>query len=155
MRKGESGTIVFHPDAQWLKDHLLPQEFVASIHIINPKNLLDDHKILDYQKSYLLHELTHSFYYNCLENKKEDIRKAFQKALKSKKYEKVATSFSKKKVRSYAIQNEREYFSELSESYLYKNDYFPFTKDDLRAFDKIGFEVIDNSWKANCSPGIF
>jgi hypothetical protein len=48
--------------------------------------------------------------------------------------------------RHYALSNDREYFAELTESYFGKNDFEPFTRDELRAFDPDGYAMIEQLW---------
>lgn len=45
-----------------------------------------------------------------------------------------------------AIKDEWEYFAELSETYFWRNDYFPFTREDLLKYDPVGTEMIRKSW---------
>jgi hypothetical protein len=39
-----------------------------------------------------------------------------------------------------------EFFASLSEAYFGTNDYFPFTRDDLKAFDPDSYRVISEAW---------
>lgn len=45
-----------------------------------------------------------------------------------------------------AIRDEYEYFAELSETYFWRNDFFPFTREDLKKYDPVGTEMIMKSW---------
>ena len=44
------------------------------------------------------------------------------------------------------MKNPREFFAELSEAYFGQNDFFPFTREQLRAFDPESFKVIEEAW---------
>ena len=46
----------------------------------------------------------------------------------------------------YAISNDQEYLAELSESYFGMNDWFPFTWQDLRRHDPVGWELMEKVW---------
>ena len=39
-----------------------------------------------------------------------------------------------------------EYFAELSEAYFGENDFYPFNREELKAFDLEGFEAIESLW---------
>lgn len=43
---------------------------------------------------------------------------------------------------SEALDNESDYFAELTESYFWKNNYYPFDRTDLFAYDPVGAEMI-------------
>ncbi|WCL48987.1 hypothetical protein [Leptospira sp. GIMC2001] len=45
------------------------------------------------------------------------------------------------------MNNLSEYFAELSEAYLGKNDYFPFARSDLKKFDIEGFKLMEEAWR--------
>ena len=47
---------------------------------------------------------------------------------------------------AYAITNHREYFAELSEAYFGRNDYYPFVRAELEAFDLGGYGVVHSAW---------
>ncbi len=40
----------------------------------------------------------------------------------------------------------QEYFSELTEAYFGKNDFFPFTRDELKQHDPAGFALMEEAW---------
>ena len=48
--------------------------------------------------------------------------------------------------RSYAMTNPMEYFAESTEAYFSRNDFFPFTRDDLEKHDPEMARLIANLW---------
>lgn len=48
---------------------------------------------------------------------------------------------------AYALTNELEYFAELSEAYLGRNDFYPYVRKDLEKYDPKGYELMKNTWK--------
>jgi nucleoid-associated protein YejK len=48
--------------------------------------------------------------------------------------------------KAYALQNEKEYFAELTEAYLGKNDFYPFQRQELLNYDKNGYKVLEKVW---------
>ena len=49
-------------------------------------------------------------------------------------------------VRAYALNNEREYFAELTEAFFGRNDYYPFVATDLAEYDPQGYAVLRQVW---------
>jgi hypothetical protein len=45
-----------------------------------------------------------------------------------------------------ALTNEYEYFAELSEAYFWRNDFFPFNRNQLYEYDPMGAEMIRTGW---------
>jgi Mlc titration factor MtfA (ptsG expression regulator) len=48
--------------------------------------------------------------------------------------------------RAYAITNPAEYFAETTEAYFSRNDFFPFTKEELKQHDPAMFELLGKLW---------
>ncbi len=49
--------------------------------------------------------------------------------------------------KAYALTNELEYFAELSEAYLGKNDFYPYNRKQLEQYDPDGYAIMKNIWK--------
>ena len=45
------------------------------------------------------------------------------------------------------MNNEKEYFAEATEAYFGRNDFQPFTRDELKEFDPEMFEMIRRVWQ--------
>lgn len=134
---------VYHASAGWLTTHGFDaaREGVVEICWMD-KYLLWRAE----QPSMLLHELAHA-YHAILGFEREDIKRAYQAAVASEMYEQVGHVLHPGEPRrAYALSNEREYFAELTEAYFGRNDFFPFTREDLRGFDPEGFALVRRLW---------
>lgn len=49
--------------------------------------------------------------------------------------------------KAYALTNELEYFAELSEAYLGRNDFYPYNRKQLEKYDSVGYGVMKTIWK--------
>ena len=49
-------------------------------------------------------------------------------------------------VRHYALSNHKEYFAEATEAYFYRNDFYPFVRAELLAFDPGLHELLVEFW---------
>lgn len=100
----------------------------------------------------ILHELAHALQHQL--GDPPEIRAAFDAAVKSGAYERVAFAMIPEGAtrRAYALNNHVEYFAETSEAYFGRNDYFPFTRDDLRAVDPDGLALVERVWFGATAP---
>jgi Mlc titration factor MtfA (ptsG expression regulator) len=48
--------------------------------------------------------------------------------------------------RAYAMTNPQEYFAESTEAYFSRNDFFPFTRDELKQQDPEMFKLLEKLW---------
>jgi hypothetical protein len=94
----------------------------------------------------LMHELAHAYHDLVLSEGNPQIRAAFERARASRRYDAVRHS-SGRLERAYAMDSPMEFFAELSVAYFFTNDFFPFTRDELRTFDPESYRVIANAWE--------
>jgi len=94
----------------------------------------------------LLHELSHVFH-GTIGRNHLGVEAMYQRAVRSGKYERVDMCDGTRGVRAYGIQNALEFFASLSVAFLGgENDYFPFTRQDLKAFDPDSFRDLVRLW---------
>ncbi|HEY3781314.1 MAG TPA: hypothetical protein VGL56_09550 [Fimbriimonadaceae bacterium] len=134
--------LVYHPNAEWLKEHGYNPEMAECVEIGNLKHVIEWHHI---QPMMFLHELSHAYNQQVLGWDYPPIKKTYDDAVASTKYESVPFVLGGLK-RAYALTNEKEYFAELSEAYFGKNDFYPFVREDLKKFDREGYEVVRTAW---------
>ncbi|GAB3172532.1 hypothetical protein [Telluribacter humicola] len=137
------GAMWYHRSGDWLKANGYLPEKAKSVEVSNIRNFVEWQRLN--QPYMVLHELAHAYFDQTIRIKTNEVDKAYRKALKSKKYEEVAYNLGGTR-RAYALNSVDEYFAELSEAYLGKNDYYPFTREQLRAFDPEGYELMKKYW---------
>jgi 5'-deoxynucleotidase YfbR-like HD superfamily hydrolase len=93
------------------------------------------------------HEFAHAYHWRIGFDDPE-IKAAYDAAMAAGLYQAVDYNMAAdgKPVKAYAAGNEREYFAELSEAYFGLNDYFPFTRRQLKEYDPAGYAVVDKMW---------
>lgn len=133
----------FHVSTVWLKANGYNPDKVRGIEISNTENFIAWSR--NGQKWIVLHELSHAYYHSTLEWRWEEIRRAYENAINGGLYESV-THIHGGKRRAYALTSQDEYFAELSEAYFGKNDFFPFTRSELKEYDPTGFQLMLNTW---------
>lgn len=133
----------YHPSVEWLKENNRLPEKARSVELQSVDSYISSSMN---QPMLMLHELSHAFHHRVHDFKHPVITEAFDKAVASKSYEKVK-HISGKIVKHYALTDEKEYFAEATEAYFGKNDYYPFTREELKSHDPIGYAMIETVWK--------
>ena len=106
----------------------------------------------------VLHELCHLYHDQALTGGFEnlDVKAAYNHAMSAGLYVNTAYRLDKNTLiehyddyyhqKVYATNNCMEYFSEICEAYWGENDYYPFNYEDLKAYDKQGFALMEKVW---------
>jgi hypothetical protein len=132
----------YHPSADWLREHLMNPDKAGAVEIANAKTFLDwTHQ----QPWMVLHELAHAYHFRVLGEDHAEIQACYEQAVASKKYESVL-HHDGKKVRHYALTNDKEYFAEATEAYFGTNDYYPFVRAELKDFDPKMYDLLEKVW---------
>jgi len=132
----------YHPSRRWLEDHAFNPEKAKSIEIGNPTNFLN---WSGHQPMMVLHELAHAYHHQVLGYDQPDIKAAYKRAVESKSYDSVLY-YNGKKARAYAMNNDQEYFAELSEAYFGTNDIYPFVRAEIGEHDPEMLKVLKKLW---------
>jgi hypothetical protein len=133
----------YHPSRQWLSEHDFNPEKERSVEIANAENFLK--WTLD-QPWMVLHELAHSYHHCVLGYDNPEVRQAYQKAVKSKRYESVLHINGQSR-RSYALSNDQEYFAESTEAFFGTNDFYPFVRSELQQHDPHMYQLLKKLWR--------
>jgi len=139
----KNGAAEFHVSSGWLKDNGYNPDKAHGIEINNLKNFVAWSQKT--QPWMILHELAHSYHFTVLGDKYGPLQDAYKQAMERKLYDSVEFIHGGKR-KAYAATNPAEYFAELSEAYFGKNDFFPFTRDELEKHDPVGFEMMKKAW---------
>ena len=133
----------FHVSQRWLEKNGYNPAKAGGIEISNSLNFVSWSRAE--QPCMVLHELAHAYHLRVLGEGHPEIAAAYRQAVEGRSYESV-DYFGGGKRRAYALVDEREYFAELSEAYFCRNDYYPFTRADLRRHDPAGYELLQRLW---------
>lgn len=93
----------------------------------------------------LLHEFSHAYFHQILKGKFMPVQNAYKNANQKGLYKKISKNDGTI-VDSYALTDYREYFAELTESYFGENNFYPFTRLELKNYDPVGFRAIKKAW---------
>lgn len=125
----------YHPNAGWLRSNGRHPGMEKCIELTNVPIFEEECRRMPVL---ILHELAHSYHDRVLGFEEPRIRAAYERARASGSYDRVErkdaagrSSFD----RAYAMTDAKEYFAESTEAFFGRNDFFPFTRDELRAHD--------------------
>jgi len=97
------------------------------------------------QPAIVLHELAHAYHDRVLGQDHEGIHAAFLAAVAEGQYEEVL-HIDGREDRSYALENDSEYFAEGTEAFFGTNDFYPFVRAELLLHDPKLFAVLEEVW---------
>lgn len=138
-----NGAAEFHSSRKWLINNGYNPKKVGCVELSNVKNFINWSR--DTQPWIVLHELAHAYQHFRLKNKQALIDATYKQAVDMKLYDSVDYISGTKKT-AYAIKNQKEYFAELSESYFGRNDYYPYTRNELMVHDPKGYSLMVQVW---------
>ena len=101
--------------------------------------------------NFALHELAHAFHDRFIDKgfDNPEIREAWRKAKAGGGYDRVERQDSegrKRMDRAYALTTPQEFFAETTEAYFSRNDFFPYTADELEKHDPSTFRLLTRLW---------
>ncbi|MBI1324595.1 alpha/beta hydrolase fold domain-containing protein [bacterium] len=138
----------YHPDAGWLKDNGRDTAMAKGVEFTNVRIFERETARMP---NFALHELAHAYHDRFLSGgfANAEVAAAFENAKAMGLYENVQRTFGDgrtSKERAYAMTNPMEYFAECTESYFAKNDFYPFTRDELNKYDTRMTELLQQLW---------
>jgi hypothetical protein len=144
--KGVRPTAEYHPGAGWLRDHGRNPAMAGAVEFTNVRSLPDEVKRMP---MLVLHELAHAYHDQVLGYDDQAIREAAKRARANGRYDRVKRVFadgSSKLDRAYALTNPQEYFAECTEAFFGRNDFYPFTREELRQEDPEMHQLLQHIW---------
>jgi hypothetical protein len=133
----------FHPSVRWLRQNGYNPEKAGCVEIANARNFTQWSR--EDQPWAAFHELAHAYHFRVLGERFRGVLNAYRHAMEEHLYDSVRYVHGGMK-RAYAAENPKEYFAELSEAYFGKNDFYPFTREDLKEHDRVGFQLMEQVW---------
>jgi hypothetical protein len=136
----------YHPDANWLREHGRDPAMAKGVEFTNVRLFESETTRMP---AFALHELAHAYHDRVLGNSHAGIKAAYEEAKASGKYDKVERRDARGQVstaRAYAMTNPQEYFAETTEAFFGTNDFFPFTRAELKQHDPEMFALLEKLW---------
>jgi Mlc titration factor MtfA (ptsG expression regulator) len=143
----------YHPGASWLSDNGRDPVMAKGVEFTNIRVFEADTRRMP---NFALHELAHAYHDRFLpeSHNNPEIKVAYEAAKAAGGYERVErrdADGSKRMDRAYAITNPAEYFAETTEAYFTRNDFFPYTNDQLKKHDPGMYVLLEKLWGMSAS----
>jgi len=138
------GGMQYHPSRKWLTDRGYDPRLAKKVHIARAAQLLSRQQMLKHP-AVILHELAHAYHDQFLGFDNRRIIDAYKKAMAAGLYDKVLL-YTGRQVRHYAATDHKEYFAEGTESYFYRNDFYPFVAAELQKHDPALYNLLAEIW---------
>ncbi|MGN6543418.1 MAG: sulfatase-like hydrolase/transferase [Aureliella sp.] len=142
----------YHPNEGWLRRNGRDPAMAKGIEFTNIRIFEQE---TNRMPNFALHELAHAYHDRVLPQAFDnpDIKFAYEKAKASGKFDTVERWHGNGRPntfeRAYAMTSPQEYFAETSEALFSRNDFFPFTRGELKRHDYEMFRLLEQLW--NCS----
>ena len=134
----------YHPSKQWRAANGHDPSLEKRVHVPRARNLLDRGTWAKHPYV-ILHELAHAYHDQVLGFDHPGVLSAYKRSEKEGLYERVLL-FRGGKTRHYARTNHKEFFAEMTESYLGVNDFYPFVRAELKEHDPETFALMAKIW---------
>ena len=145
----------YHPGADWLRKSGRDPAMARSVEFTNVRVYQAEVNRMPW---FVLHELAHAYHDRELPKGfgNAEVAAAFARAKESGKYNKVERHFGNGRPntveKAYAMTTAMEYFAEATEAYFGRNDFFPFTRGELKTHDPDMFELLGKLWQVVADP---
>ena len=133
----------YHPSEGWLRGHDFNPEKAGSVELGGPETFLDWTR---HQPWMVLHELAHAYHHQVIGYDHPGVRAAYEKAKEAGSYESVLY-FRGNEKKAYALNNDQEYFAELTEAWFGTNDFYPFVRAEVLKHDAEAAKVLEDVWE--------
>jgi hypothetical protein len=139
----------FHPGADWLRQNGRDPVMAKGIEFTNLRIFARE---MDRMPNFALHELAHAYHFLVLPQgfNNRETKAIYEKAKAGGQYDRVEHWHGGGKTntfdRAYALNNPQEFFAENTEAYFSRNDFFPFTRSELKRHDPETFALLTRLW---------
>jgi hypothetical protein len=136
----------YHPGAKWLTDHGRDPAMAKGVEFTNIAIFEAETRRMP---NFALHELAHAYHDRVLGFDEPRIPAAFTKAKESGRYARVERRDAGGRSShgpAYAMTDHKEYFAEGTEAFFSRNDFFPFTREELKRHDPELHALLTEIW---------
>ncbi len=136
----------YHVSPDWLRENNYDPAKAGCVEVSNLRDFFQ--QVTTAQPMALLHEFAHAYQYQVLGANYPLLQAAYARAVRSGLYDHVWRANKTEREKAYALTDAQEFFAELTEAYWGRNDFFPFTRADLKTYDGDSYAVIAQIWSS-------
>jgi hypothetical protein len=145
----------FHHTANWLRTNGFDAEREGVVEIYNATDFLTNKPVFP---MVLVHELTHRLQYlaegadSAIVTKMIEVHKRAIDSGKGAQVAHILAPPGELKAAPWMKAPWREYIAERAEAFFGRDQYYPFTRDDLISYDREACDVVADLWATKCAP---
>ncbi|MBM3974464.1 MAG: zinc-dependent peptidase [Planctomycetes bacterium] len=146
---GQRSGAEYHPSAGWLRDH---GRDPAMARCVEFSGVADFEQEMQRMPNFALHELAHAYHDRALPRgfANPAVMRAYEQAKAAGGYARVERRHGPNQPTTlepaYALTNAMEYFAEGTEAFFARNDFAPFTRDELQRHDPALHALLAAVW---------
>jgi hypothetical protein len=144
---GVSARAEYHPNERWLRANGRNPKMAKGVEFTNVRIF---EKEVRRMPNFALHELAHAYHDRVLSFDHPEIVATFEHARDAKLYEIVERTRGdgrpNTREKAYGLTDHKEYFAETTEAFFSRNDFFPFTRQELEKHDPDMFALLQRVW---------
>lgn len=144
LEHGKLTSMQYHPSKGWLKGNGYSTDLAKCVHIPRASDIATKRNINE-QPWVILHELAHAYHDQILGFDNPRVREAYDNFKTSGRGDKTLL-YNGNRVKHYALTNPMEFFAEMTESFFGVNDFYPFTRAELKETEPETFELLRDIW---------
>jgi hypothetical protein len=104
-------------------------------------------EMIEIMPGLVIHEFAHAYHKNNYNKIDKAIMRAFNNSQTEKLYKQTSSKRNHRGSAVYASTNAFEYFADLTAMYYGVNEYYPYNRADLKKYDSVGYEMIEEVWQ--------
>jgi hypothetical protein len=144
LTHGKLFPMQYHPDRGWLTANGYSTDLEKCVHLPRAADVATKRNVSE-QPWVILHELAHAYHDQVLGFDEPRIQAAYEKYKKSGHGDKTLL-YDGRRVRHYALTDHKEFFAEMTEAFFGCNDFFPFTRGELKESEPEIYELLMDIW---------
>jgi hypothetical protein len=145
---GTEPNAAYHPNVAWLRAHGRNPAMAKGVEFTNIPFFETETRRMP---MFVLHELAHAYHDQVLGYEDAEVIDAYTRAKASKSYDRVERWHGPGRPNTfemaYAMRNVQEYFAETTEALFGRNDFYPFTRDELAKHDPHMSALLQRLWQ--------
>jgi hypothetical protein len=141
---GNLGAMQYHPSAGWLTSNGFPAELEKCVHLPRAADVATKRNINE-QPWVILHELSHAYHDQKLDFEEPRIKAAYER-YKESGHGDATLLYNGKRVKHYALTNQKEFFAEMTEAFFGSNDFYPFNRAELQESEPELYQLLKDIW---------
>ncbi len=134
----------YHPSVEWLAGKNYDRALAKCVHVPDAKYFANPRHQRE-QPWAMMHELAHAYHDQVLDFEHAGVKEVWQAFVKSG-HGKDVLHINGSTSKHYALTNQMEFFAEMTESYLGRNDFFPFNSGELKKAEPEIFKLMEETW---------